>query len=70
MPGSREEKLEEVHGKAEQNAEERLLDLLMPPPRATLEPDEAVAGSALRSSKLFLAAAELSKTSPPLVTPR
>ena len=37
----REERLEEVHGKAEQNAEERLLDLLLPPPRATLEPDDA-----------------------------
>jgi ATP-dependent HslUV protease ATP-binding subunit HslU len=36
----REERLEEVHGKAEQNAEERLLDLLLPPPRATLDPDE------------------------------
>ncbi len=36
----REERLEEVHGKAEQNAEERLLDLLLPPPRATLEPDD------------------------------
>jgi ATP-dependent HslUV protease ATP-binding subunit HslU len=33
----REERLEEVRGKAEQNAEERLLDLLLPPPRATLE---------------------------------
>ena len=42
----REEKLEDVHGKAEQNAEERLLDLLLPPPRSTLEPDEAAAGSA------------------------
>ena len=30
----REERLEEVHSKAEQNAEERLLDLLLPPPRA------------------------------------
>src|SRR5215813_1115295 len=30
----REEKLDEVHGKAEQNAEERLLDLLLPPPRS------------------------------------
>ncbi len=30
----REERLEEVRGKAEQNAEERLLDLLLPPPRA------------------------------------
>jgi ATP-dependent HslUV protease ATP-binding subunit HslU len=36
----REEKLDEVHSKAEQNAEERLLDLLLPPPRAALEPDE------------------------------
>ncbi len=36
----REERLEEVHGKAEQNAEERLLDLLLPPPRATLEPED------------------------------
>src|SRR3989449_6097039 len=42
----REEKLEDVHGKAEQNAEERLLDLLLPPPRSTLEPDETAAGSA------------------------
>src|SRR6186713_3720577 len=30
----RDERLDEVHGKAEQNAEERLLDLLLPPPRA------------------------------------
>ncbi len=37
----REERLEEVHSKAEQNAEERLLDLLLPPPRASLEPDDA-----------------------------
>jgi ATP-dependent HslUV protease ATP-binding subunit HslU len=36
----REERLEEVHKKAEQNAEERLLDLLLPPPRATLEPED------------------------------
>jgi ATP-dependent HslUV protease ATP-binding subunit HslU len=35
----REERLEEVHDKAEQNAEERLLDLLLPPPRTTLESD-------------------------------
>ena len=34
----RDERLDEVHAKAEQNAEERLLDLLLPPPRATLEP--------------------------------
>ena len=39
----REERLEEVHSKAEQNAEERLLDLLLPPPRATLEPEEPMA---------------------------
>ncbi len=37
----REDRLEEVHSKAEQNAEERLLDLLLPPPsRGSLEPDE------------------------------
>src|SRR6187401_1090 len=30
----REERLDEVHSKAEQAAEERLLDLLLPPPRA------------------------------------
>jgi ATP-dependent HslUV protease ATP-binding subunit HslU len=36
----REERLDEVHTKAEQNAEERLLDLLLPPPRATLEPED------------------------------
>src|SRR5687768_16589921 len=36
----REERLEEVHAKAEQNAEERLLDLLLPPPRATLDSDD------------------------------
>jgi ATP-dependent HslUV protease ATP-binding subunit HslU len=36
----REERLEEVHSKAEQNAEERLLDLLLPPPRGPLEPEE------------------------------
>ncbi len=43
----REERLEEIHGKAEQNAEERLLDLLLPPPRATLEPEETSAGRSL-----------------------
>jgi ATP-dependent HslUV protease ATP-binding subunit HslU len=35
----RDERLEEVHSKAEQNAEERLLDLLLPP--RALDPDEA-----------------------------
>jgi ATP-dependent HslUV protease ATP-binding subunit HslU len=39
----REERLEEVHSKAEQNAEERLLDLLLPPPRATLDAEEPAA---------------------------
>ena len=43
----REERLEEIHGKAEQNAEERLLDLLLPPPRATLEPEETSAGRSI-----------------------
>jgi ATP-dependent HslUV protease ATP-binding subunit HslU len=36
----REERVDEVHDKAEQNAEERLLDLLLPPPRASLDPDD------------------------------
>src|SRR3977135_3495516 len=31
----REERLDEVHDKAEQSAEERLLDLLLPPPRSS-----------------------------------
>jgi len=35
----REERLEEVRGKAAQNAEERLLDILLPPTR-TMAPDE------------------------------
>jgi ATP-dependent HslUV protease ATP-binding subunit HslU len=48
----REEKLEEVHSKAEQNAEERLLDLLLPPPRAALEPDdEGPAGIGVTSAQ-------------------
>ena len=47
----REEKLEEVHSKAEQNAEERLLDLLLPPPRAALEPDEGPVGSGVTSAQ-------------------
>jgi ATP-dependent HslUV protease ATP-binding subunit HslU len=46
----REERLDEVHGKAEQSAEERLLDLLLPPPRPSHggEPplDEAPMGGA------------------------
>ena len=37
----REEKLEEVHSKAEQNAEERLLDLLLPPPRNAIDAEDA-----------------------------
>src|SRR4026209_2684754 len=43
----REERLEEIHGKAEQNAEERLLDLLPPPARAALEPGETPAGRSI-----------------------
>ncbi len=37
----REERLDEVHSKAEQNAEERLLDLLLPPTRPSIDPDAA-----------------------------
>ena len=37
----REERLDEVHSKAEQNAEERLLDLLLPPARSTIDTDAA-----------------------------
>ncbi len=37
----REERLEDVHSKAEQNAEERLLDLLLPPaPRAAIDAED------------------------------
>ena len=35
----REERLEEIRGKAAQNAEDRLLDILLPPPRS-IAPDE------------------------------
>ena len=35
----REERLDEVHSKAEQNAEERLLDLLLPPARSSIDTD-------------------------------
>jgi ATP-dependent HslUV protease ATP-binding subunit HslU len=41
----REEKLEEVEDKAELNAEERLLDLLLPPPAATPVSTPAAGGS-------------------------
>src|SRR4029077_8416251 len=37
----REERLEEVEDKAELNAEERLLDLLLPPPAAAVKQPEA-----------------------------
>src|ERR687891_2529122 len=37
---TREEKVEEISEKAELNVEERILDLLLPPPRATLEPED------------------------------
>jgi ATP-dependent HslUV protease ATP-binding subunit HslU len=40
----RAERLEEVRGKASHNAEERLLDILLPPPR-TLAPDEDIASA-------------------------
>jgi ATP-dependent HslUV protease ATP-binding subunit HslU len=40
----REERLEEVHAKARQNAEERLLDLLLPPARPIAPDEDAVAG--------------------------
>src|SRR6476619_4827658 len=40
----RAERLEEVRGKASHNAEERLLDILLPPPR-TLAPDEDTSAS-------------------------
>jgi ATP-dependent HslUV protease ATP-binding subunit HslU len=39
----REEHLDQVRGRAEQNAEERLLDLLLPPTRSTTTEDESVA---------------------------
>jgi ATP-dependent HslUV protease ATP-binding subunit HslU len=40
----REERIEEVRGKAAQNAEDRLLDLLLPPPRP-IAPDEDTASA-------------------------
>jgi ATP-dependent HslUV protease ATP-binding subunit HslU len=42
----RGERLEEVHAKAGQNAEERLLDLLLPPARPTAPPDGIADGIA------------------------
>src|SRR6187401_938896 len=41
----REERLDEVHDKAEQSAEERLLDLLLPPPRTGLDTEDHAAPS-------------------------
>jgi ATP-dependent HslUV protease ATP-binding subunit HslU len=38
----RDERLNEIGERAERNAEERLLDLLMPPPAETAEPSESV----------------------------
>ena len=54
----REEKLEEIAEKAEANAEERLLDLLLPPspvsePASSDESGEALADSATRSREKF-----------------
>jgi ATP-dependent HslUV protease ATP-binding subunit HslU len=40
----RSERQEEVHAKAGQNAEERLLDLLLPPARPTAPDEDAIAG--------------------------
>ena len=40
----REERLEEVHAKAGQNAEDRLLDILLPPPRPIAPDEDGVAG--------------------------
>jgi ATP-dependent HslUV protease ATP-binding subunit HslU len=46
----RDERLDEIHGKAEQNAEERLLDLLLPPQRTSIEgEDPAGSGSSHES---------------------
>src|ERR1700737_4746535 len=42
----REEKMEDVEDKAEMNAEDRLLDLLLPPPTATQATGSAKAGPA------------------------
>jgi ATP-dependent HslUV protease ATP-binding subunit HslU len=47
----REEKLEDVSDKAELNAEERLLDLLLPPP-APARPETAPAGFALEGTTI------------------
>jgi ATP-dependent HslUV protease ATP-binding subunit HslU len=41
----REEKLEEVEDRAEMNAEERLLDLLLPPPTSPAQPSQPAAGT-------------------------
>ncbi len=41
----REEKLEDVEDKAELNAEERILDLLLPPPAQKLPPQSSTSGS-------------------------
>src|ERR1700758_4874135 len=38
----REEKIDEVRAKAEQNAEDRLLDVLLPPPRPVAPDEDAV----------------------------
>ena len=55
----REEKVDEVAEKAEQNAEERLLDLLLPPPRLVRKtektPGEATTAAPLRRTSSFSA---------------
>jgi ATP-dependent HslUV protease ATP-binding subunit HslU len=45
----REERLEEVHAKAAQNAEERLLDVLLPPSPRPIAPDEEQAAARERT---------------------
>ncbi len=59
----REEKLEEVEDKAELNAEERLLDLLLPPPPATAPKHEGKA-----DSKVIDIVSGLEETTAPLET--
>ena len=46
----RDERLDEVHGKAEQNAEERLLDLLLPPLRSSADAEVPGDASAAQES--------------------
>ncbi|MSO56423.1 MAG: ATP-dependent protease ATPase subunit HslU [Acidobacteria bacterium] len=47
----RDDRVDEVHGKAEQGAEERLLDLLLPPPRPTVEPEDGPGSTGLAAQE-------------------